>query len=414
MTAPAYERFGVTVHHGRCLDVLRAMPDRSVDAVVCDPPYGLAEHRTSDIVEALGAWLGGDREHVPDGRGFMGREWDRFVPPPAVWDECLRVLRPGGYLVAFAGTRTFDLMGISIRLAGFEIRDGIGSALRAWMHGQGFPKGTSQLKPAWEPILVARKPFKGSEAANVRAHGTGALNIDATRTATVSAGPGTTPPSSVGGRRGAMAGPMDRVAYDGSAGRWPANVVLTHAADCGSDDAPGACVPGCPVAELDAQSGVLTSGLYRPEHADNGKEVGTLGAMSGRTRTTATYGDSGGASRFFPVFRWEAKTPTAERPMVNGVSHPTVKPVALMRWLVRLVCPPGGDVLDPFAGSGTTGQAARAEGMRAVLIEREAAYLSLIAARLDGRGRTTAADSSSPPEGAPRDLLDLLDEDEAS
>ena len=125
----------VTLHHGDALAVLRTMPDCSIDAVVTDPPYGLAEHKPATIVAAMTAWCCGDRDHVPDGRGFMGRAWDAFVPPPAVWDECLRVLRPGGHLLAFAGSRTADLMGISVRLAGFEIRDTI-----VWHYGSGFPK----------------------------------------------------------------------------------------------------------------------------------------------------------------------------------------------------------------------------------------------------------------------------------
>jgi hypothetical protein len=152
----------VAVHHGDCLDVLRTLPDCSVDAVVTDPPYGLAEHPRSNVERALLAWLTGDREHVPDGRGFMGRDWDRFVPPPAVWDECFRVLKPGGHLLAFAAPRTYDLMAISIRLAGLteaaapEIRDTI-----TWLTGQGFPKSLDVGKaidrqacaaPVWDAI----------------------------------------------------------------------------------------------------------------------------------------------------------------------------------------------------------------------------------------------------------------------
>jgi hypothetical protein len=131
----------VEVRLGDCLDVMRTMPADSVHAIVTDPPYGLAEHKRANVEKALLAWLTGDREHVPNGRGFMGREWDAFVPPPAVWDECFRVLKPGGYLLAFCGSRTIDLMMMSIRLAGLieaaapEIRDSI-----AWLYGSGFPK----------------------------------------------------------------------------------------------------------------------------------------------------------------------------------------------------------------------------------------------------------------------------------
>ena len=293
----------VTIHNGDALDELRKIPDASIDAICTDPPYGLAEHKPERIALALSAWLGGDREHVPDGRGFMGRSWDAFVPPPAIWDECLRVLKPGGHLVAFAGSRTVDLMTMSIRLAGFEIRDGL-----TWLYGSGFPKsldvskaidkaagaerevvgvkasnrpnvvgarpggsmggGTyterletapatpaaeqwqgwgTALKPAQEPIVLARKPLGGTVAANVLAHGTGALNIDGTRVA--GAKPDTTRGASV--NASSMAGPLGgqgRILDDGR-GRWPSNVLLSHGPDCGD-----VCTPGCPVAELDAQS----------------------------------------------------------------------------------------------------------------------------------------------------------------
>lgn len=130
-----------TVNTGDCLAWLRSMPDNSVDSIVTDPPYGLSNIKPQRITEAITAWATGDRESVPDGRGFMGKAWDSFVPPPAVWDECLRVLKPGGHLVAFAGSRTHDLMGLSIRMAGFEIRDGL-----AWLYGSGFPKSMDVSK----------------------------------------------------------------------------------------------------------------------------------------------------------------------------------------------------------------------------------------------------------------------------
>ena len=149
------------------------------------------------------------------------------------------------------------------------------------------------------------------------------------------------------------------------AGRWPTNVVLDESQ----------------AAVLDAASGTLTSGKVLPHHADNGKASGTLGAFAGAPGRES-YGDSGGASRFFPTFRYEAKAPTRERPKAGEVSHPTVKPLDLMRWLVRLVTPPGGVILEPFAGSGTTVEAAVLEGFRCVAIERESDYLPLIEARL--------------------------------
>jgi site-specific DNA-methyltransferase (adenine-specific) len=379
----------VKVYHGDALAALRTLPDSSIDAVVTDPPYGLAHHKPAAVITALTAWVNGDRERVPDGHGFMGRKWDAFVPPPAVWDECLRVLKPGGHLLCFAGTRTVDLMGLSIRLAGFEIRDSIGNAMMAWVHGQGFPKGKNQLKPAWEPILLCRKPLVGMMAANVLEHGTGGINVDACRvnyqseSDRASARPQGTPTS----RAGALAGKeqvKQCVIQSGgdpassttaattvlsttstekpesaalamstrttfhpteAAGRWPTNVVLSHGPEC---------QPGCPVDELDAQSGTLTSGPSK----------------------------RGGASRFFPTFKYQAKAPTKERPKIDGKSHCTVKPLALMRWLVKLVTPPGGTVLDPFAGSGTTGQAAELEGFSAILVEDDAHSVELIRKRL--------------------------------
>lgn len=389
--APYYSTPAVTVHVGDCLDVLRGMPDASVDAVVTDPPYGLAKLDAATVVDAITAWTAGDRARVPDGRGFLGKEWDRFVPPPAVWDECLRVLKPGGHLLVFAGARTYDLMGLAIRMAGFEIRDTL-----QWLYGSGFPKsldvakaidkaaghwrgragqikgqsdamngphyerspkgdpvtaeaarwdgwGTA-LKPSWEPIIMARKPLAGSVAATVVEHGTGGINIDGCR---------------VGAQETA----------DAPAGRWPSNVVLSHAADCAEE-----CADGCPVPELDAQSGVSKS-QRRLKRTDKSSDI--FASVRG-------HDDEGGASRFFPTFRYQSKAPASERPRLpDGTAHPTVKPLALLRWLVRLVTPPGGLVLDPFAGSGTTGEAALLEGFRSVLVELDDKHGELIRLRLD-------------------------------
>jgi DNA modification methylase len=431
------------VYQADCVDLMRTLLDSSVHAIVTDPPYGLADHKPAAVVTALTAWANGDRESVPNGKGFMGRDWDAFVPPPAVWDECLRVLKPGGHLLCFAGTRTVDLMGLSIRLAGFEIRDSL-----TWMYGSGFPKsmdvsksidkaagaarevigqrdryldgqvrqnlgdrnevygqgltangvaditapataaarqwagwGTA-LKPASEPIIVARKPLVGTVAANVQEHGTGGINVDASRVA------GEPPPSvprgkfsgsnnnmHMGGRNGEMSEPH-------VAGRWPANVVLSHGPECD-----GGCQPGCPVAELEAQ-GTGTRAAKPSKSGPGGQQSNAIygGGNGLPPRHDAIQRDDSGASRFFPVFRYQAKAPTKERPKVDGKSHPTVKPLALMRWLVRLVTPPGGTVLDPFAGSGTTGEAALLEGFSAILIEREPSYLPMIQRRIDRAG----------------------------
>lgn len=525
----AIETAVATVYAGDCIEVLRAdengydfglgygtrrlIPDESIDAVVTDPPYGLSDASPSQIADVLSAWASGDRTAMPKGSGFMGRGWDAFVPPPAVWDECFRVLKPGGHLLAFAGSRTDDLMGISIRLAGFEIRDSI-----AWLYGSGFPKsldvskaidkrggnadrafeiaaaikeartsrgisvtsadamfcgsttmyswfegrpggvripnefqfaamvsswpelakyadavktvprdetgvhrtglrtgpsglgGAGQgkpradepstragktwegwgtaLKPSFEPIVVGRKPLAGTVAQNVLAHGTGALNIDGCRVA------GQVPETTRGRNQfGVINDDGWEPSQSGEriegnpAGRWPSNVVLSHSplldehGEIIGDACADGCVPGCAVAELDAQSGVRRSGVLAAHHARAPKAEGILGAF-GSVEGERGYGDEGGASRFYPVFRFEAKAPTSERPRVNGVQHPTVKPVGLMRWLVRLVTRPGGRVLEPFTGSGTTVEAAVLEGMTVVAIERELAYIPLIESRL--------------------------------
>ena len=491
------------VHHGDCLAVLRTLPDESVDSIVTDPPYGLSNTGPDKVADTIVRWAGGDREHVPEGRGFMGRPWDAFVPPPAVWDECLRVLKPGGHMLVFAGSRTQDLMGMSIRLAGFELRDSL-----AWIYGSGFPKsmdvskaidkdngrkfedrfalgrhirerrealghtraevnswlgaatkaehyesdspgfarvptladwrilrerldlsdehlplverveaerevvgvrttgiGTGKggtaiigdsanrnitapatpeaerwagwgtaLKPAHEPILLARKPLAGTVAGNVLEWGTGALNIDASRVATddvlgrVNNDRAADSASSylISGGRGGVLDSSDK-----RGGRWPANVLLDeHAAEA-----------------MDQQSGHLPGGGF-PGARNSDKFGTTYGEFQGRTELVARKMDAGGASRFFHVFKYQAKAPKRERPVIERedgtkVAHPTVKPLALMEWLVTLVTPPGGTVLDPFAGSGTTLQAARDKGFRSIGIEADADHVALIRERLE-------------------------------
>lgn len=371
---PYYSEELADVYHGDCIDVMRELPDGSVDAVVTDPPYGIRfmgeswdgadivkrQERgkaTSPMPAGVGGPNGGYRSLAAEaGRynrtlkaslAFMDwcREWA---------SECYRLLKPGGHLLAFGSPRCYHQLGMGIELAGFEVRDTI-----AWLFAQGFPKsldvakaietkggdarpwygwGTA-LKPAFEPCVVARKPIAGSVAENVLTHGTGALNIDATR-----------------------------VDVEGSElGRWTTNVAL----DVAAADA------------LDQQSGELSE--TKPHKFRRGATTGKgIGYGSGSTGGDAeiTYEDSGGASRFFPAFRYEAKASSAERPKVGGVQHPTVKPLDLMRWLVRLVAPQGATVLEPFAGSGTTIEACIAEGMRCVAIEREEQYLPLILDRI--------------------------------
>ena len=350
----APKKHAPTLHHGDCLAVLKTLDDASVDAVVTDPPY---------LID------------------FMGKGWDSadgIAGKPEVWAECLRVLKPGGHLLAFGATRTYHRMTCAIEDAGFEIRDSI-----HWVYGSGFPKslnigdgrGTA-LKPAHEPVVVARKPLAGTVAANVERYGTGALNIDASR---VSAVQGDEPLRWAHGRSMGFHGAKDNGPCEAltSAGRWPPNIVLSHAEDCTES----ACDETCAVAELDRQSGVskarhngVTSYAYqrlsRVAFKDDKRISNTFG-----------YGDSGGASRFFPVFRYQAKASRKERG--EGNLHPTVKPVALMEWLVALVTPPNGVVLDPFTGSGTTGVAAVRKGFQFIGIEREDEYLAIARARIE-------------------------------
>lgn len=285
----------ITIHHGDCIEVMRSMPNDSIDSIVTDPPYGL---------------------------GFMGKAWDA-LPPGEDWAiECLRVLKPGGHLLAFGGTRTWHRLAVAVEDAGFEIRDSI-----AWMYGSGFPKHRAALKPAFEPIVMARKPFKGSLADNEAIYGTGALDIDGCR----------------------------------NNSRWPANLALDEG-----------------MAELlDEQSApnMHGAGAARPCVGEF-NSGGMFGIGGGKT---PRLGDDGGAARFFYV----AKAPKKERPNVSGVVHPTVKPLALMRWLVRLVTPTGGVVLEPFAGSGATVEACLLESLRCIAIEKEAEYLPLIQARIE-------------------------------
>ena len=406
--------------HADCLEALRNLPDNSVDSVVTDPPYGLS---------------------------FMGKKWDYDVPSVDIWQECLRVLKPGGHLLSFAGSRTYHRIACAIEDAGFEIRDQI-----MWVYGSGFPKslnigkaidkmqgnerevvgfemvdigiqsgsmhanreskivernitignsgwdgwGTA-LKPAHEPICVARKPVEGTVAANVLKWGTGAINIDGCR---VEGNPVSVPMPTGGtgniygfkngvGRNGEMS--------DNSRGRFPANFIHD-----GSDEV----LAGFP------ETG---GGKYQIGGTPRKTEGFVCTGSPDRSNAVMSYGDSGSAARFF----YCAKASKAERNMgceglplkkysvniapkegsiakygyedacerlkencTNQNNHPTVKPIALMRYLVRLVTPPNGTVLDPFLGSGTTAIAATQEGFDWIGIEREAEYCDIAEARI--------------------------------
>ena len=324
-------------------EVLRSMPSNSVDSIVCDPPYEL---------------------------GFMGKRWDStgIAYDVTLWAECLRVLKPGGHLLAFGGSRTYHRLAVAIEDAGFEIRDCI-----MWLYGSGFPKshnlggehqgwGTA-LKPAHEPIVVARKPLQGTVADNVQAWGVGALNIDGCRVGTE------------GGTKAVNYYSSARITYQGlmlsndtekiNAGRWPANIILDEEA----------------AQMLDTQSGYSVS----KSGGKSGSNTNLSWYESNADRPRVGHSDSGGASRFFYI----AKASRSEReaglnapPGERGNIHATVKPITLMRYLIRLVTPPGGTVLDPFMGSGSTGCAAMLEGVDFVGIELSAEYLEIAERRI--------------------------------
>jgi DNA modification methylase len=366
--------------HGNCKNVLKSINENSIDSIVCDPPYALV---------SIGKSFGGDDAAPAKGgvyarasAGFMGKKWDtgETAFDPEFWREVLRVMKPGAHLVAFGGTRTYHRLAVAIEDAGFEIRDQIG-----WLYGSGFPKshdvskgidkaagaerevvgskiglpgyhlnphdggealghglssstyetrlkssqitapatdaarewqgwGTA-LKPAWEPIVLARKPLIGTVAANVLAHGTGAINVDGCRVGTE------TLQAQVRGvtRMGTFEGAEGNTTPE-RIGRWPANVI----------------------------------------HDGSEQPVDILGD----------------AARFF----YCAKASKADRG--EGNLHPTVKPTDLMRYLCRLVTPPGGVVLDPFMGSGSTGKAAMLEGFRFIGIEMDAQYVEIARKRV--------------------------------
>lgn len=506
------------VVHGDCLEVMRAMPDASVDAMVTDPPYDLTAGKKGGSGEAsvnLDSPYGRARIGTVGG-GFMNKAWDAtgIAFNVATWTEALRVLRPGGHLLAFGATRTHHRMVVAIEDAGFEIRDEID-----WIYGSGFPHsldigkaldamagaerevvgvahedrypngpggngfhggvgrgpdgsrdtpqmltapatdaaklwdgwGTS-LKPSRETICVARKPMVGTYVENILAHGTGALNIGACRVSTED--------DLKGGAGGLLSNVRDDKPYPetngyipSDSGRWPSNLLLTHDPNCvcvgtqkvesdghfpaargagglGTSGHAGQieleerslagetvqvyrCVSGCPVKAMDDQSGRLKSCRSKEDHAGYDGS-GVTGFLRGQSSPQNQYGDAGGASRFFPTFTFDAddfvpflycaKPSGSERDYgcerlprqaiedEDGQTekrsniHPTVKSVAVMRWLIRLVVRKGGVVLDPFTGSGSTGKAAFCEGVRFIGIEQDAQYIEIARCRVEPKG----------------------------
>jgi site-specific DNA-methyltransferase (adenine-specific) len=358
------------LHHGECLQVLKSLPDSSVDSIVTDPPYEL---------------------------GFMGKSWDStgIAYNVELWKECLRVLKAGGHLLSFGGTRTYHRMACAIEDAGFEIRDQI-----QWIYGSGFPKShninkainkkleyTSEqatqwegwgtaLKPAHEPIVMARKPLSEKTIVdNVLKWGTGGINIDESRVAyqneadlnTVKAKCNFTENSkSIGfGTDSTLYGtgitPLEQ-ARDcvKTEGRFPANIIFDE--DAGKI--------------LDEQSGITKSGKVK-ENKDAYSGESVTGFLRGVSNSSNQHGDSGGASRFF----YCAKAAKKEKGEFN--SHPTVKPIMLMEYLVKLVTPKNGIVLDPFAGSGSTLVAAKMNEFNYIGIEMEEDYAIIINKRLE-------------------------------
>jgi len=472
-----------------CIEAMAELDEASIDAIVCDPPYGLEFmgkewDRLGKVPGHTGPQWGGYGWHgsgIDRGRNMAMQEWHQ------AWAaQALRILKPGGHLLAFGGTRTYHRLACAIEDAGFEIRDCI-----VWMYGSGFPKsldvskaidkaagaerevmgkyrvpadsdagnagevirsdddaagifgvtsgiegrditapatpeaqqwqgwGTA-LKPAHEPIVVARKPLVGTVSQNVLQHGTGALNVDGTRIGyqgeadQASAKPGGKATAKSGALAGGTQNDNSRSEFqaDNTKGRWPANVILDEQA----------------AAELDAQTGELgkSSGGVNP----GGPFIDGGWGGGGTSPNAGGLGDTGGASRFFYTAKtsrsernaglegFEAKQQNSENgartyndrcancgkkfvgsedsrcacPIgekvtdktvyVNRNNHPTVKPIELMRWLIRLVTPPGGTVLDPFTGSGSTGCAAVLEGFDFIGIEREAEYVAIAEARI--------------------------------
>lgn len=347
-------------------------PDNSIDAIVTDPPYEL---------------------------GFMSKSWDStgIANDVSTWREALRVLKPGGHLLAFSGSRAYHRMTCAIEDAGFEIRDQI-----MWVYGSGFPKslnvgdgrGTA-LKPAHEPIVMARKPLIGTVLTTLGQFGTGAINIDACRVETNDTW-GQTPrkgaPGVVfGSALNSQASPSNEL------GRWPANFIHD-----GSDEVLEAfpVAPGQIAAESRSDT-PKSSIVYAARKRGDGPTASENSSQSGVRRT-----DSGSAARFFYCAKaskadrdeglenfnrgacGDGRTVAADNAYQRGVTlranvHSTVKPNTLMRYLCRLITPPGGTIIDPFAGSGSTGKAAKQEGFDFYGFELSAEYCAIANARID-------------------------------
>lgn len=327
-TGKASERPEVRLLEGDCFEVLAELGSESVDAIVTDPPYGIDfenQHWDAAAIREAVAEAGHDRLSPNEAFEVWCRLWA---------EECRRVMKPGAFLAAFGSPRTSHRFACGLEDAGLELRDTL-----MWLYSKGMPKSrrypggrATTLKPAFEPIVLARRALDGTTEETIARLGTGALNIDECRVE----------------------------------GRHPANVILGHDPDCEEER----CAPGCVVAAADACAGEGRSRiepsrfLYCPKASRAERDAGCEG-LPERPLSLFEHGNKGAK-----------RSASARNP------HPTVKPLELMRWLVRLLCPPGGLVLDPTVGSGTTGAAAVLEGCRFIGIELEPAYMEIAAARI--------------------------------
>lgn len=331
---------------GDSLEELKKLDSESIEALITDPPYGLSKMTTENIQECLTKWLSGDKyEH--QGGGFMNKAWDSFVPSPELWKEVYRVMKHGAHGLVFAGSRTQDLMSISLRLAGFEVRDTL-----MWVYGSGFPKshnvslsiqkkdsentswngwGTA-LKPAYEPIILVRKPPVGSIAQNTLDYGCGGINIDATRV-------------QYGEDENINYNAINRQQADPKEKGWSG-----HVAQVGTE------------IQMFKEKGRFPANILIDEHIEQDD-----------------------MKRYFFTSKASKKEREAGLSHIDSKranTHPTVKPLDLMRYLVKLITPPDGTVLDPFLGSGSTLCAVALEGKKGVGIEHEPEYAKIAEARV--------------------------------
>lgn len=346
---------------GDCLIHFRDIESNSVDSIITDPPYGIS---------------------------FMAKKWDYDIPSIEIWEECFRVLKPGGHLLSFGGSRTYHRMACSVEDAGFEIRDCL-----MWIYGKAFPKSTNigraldkrsiendlhylgtALKPAHEPIIMARKPHKGTIVDNVLKYGTGAINIDDCRVASnedfsnvkpmditklnTKRNDETEEEAIIRKKNGseAVEEAMEKLK---TLGRWPAN--LLHD---GSEE----------VVSLFPQT---KSSVSSNNHKDGGDFPENTIKLGLKQIQRNGFDDSGSAARYF----YCAKASKSDRGENN--THPTVKPTELMRYLCRLITPKNGTILDPFMGSGSTGKAALLEGFNFIGVEMDEDYFEMAKRRVD-------------------------------